>query len=82
MGLDAVTKAAIDGKRPLIAQNVDEQLSSLLKRCWDENPKARPSFEEIITCLNIYSHDVFKSKDKEVQMMLTHHDYNFGCTIS
>lgn len=67
-GLDAVTKAAMDGERPLIPRNIDERLSTLLKRCWDESPRARPSFEEIIKCLNLYSHDVFKMDDREVQM--------------
>ncbi|KAL3758964.1 hypothetical protein ACHAWU_003035 [Discostella pseudostelligera] len=67
-GLDAVTKAAMDGERPLIPRNIDERLSTLLKRCWDESPRARPSFEEIIKCLNLYSHDVFKTDDREVQM--------------
>jgi serine/threonine protein kinase/ankyrin repeat protein len=65
--LDAFTKAAIDGERPLIPRYVDERLSTLLKRCWDENPRARPSFEEIITWFNTYSYDVFKSDDKEFE---------------
>ena len=58
-GVDAATKAAVGGERPVIPRDVDERLSTLLKRCWDENPKARPSFEEIITCLNIYSRKCF-----------------------
>ena len=77
-----MSKAAIDSEHPLIAQNVNEQLSTLLKKCWDENPKARPSCKEIITCLDMYSHDVFKTNDKEVQMRLMNHDNNYGCTIS
>ena len=47
----------------------------------DENPKARPISEEVITRLNIYSLDVFKTNDKEVQMTLMKHDYNCGCKI-
>jgi len=78
-GLDAVTKAAVDGERPLIPRNVDERLSTLLKRCWDEDPRSRPSFEEIITCLTIYSHDVFKTNDEEVQML--GHDSKCACII-
>ena len=65
--LDAITKAAIDGERPMIPRDVDERLSTLLKRCWDENPRARPNFEEIVTCLSLYSHDVFKTNEKEVE---------------
>ena len=67
-GLDAVTKAAMDGERPLVPRHIDERLSTLLKRCWDESPRARPSFDEIIKCLNVYSHDVFKTDDRQVQM--------------
>ena len=60
-GVDAATKAAVDGERPLIPRDVDERISTLLKRCWDENPKGRPAFEEIVRCLTIYSHDVYKT---------------------
>ena len=60
-GVDAVTKAAVDGERPLIPRDVDARISTLLMRCWDENPKGRPRFDEIITSLTIYSHDVFKT---------------------
>ena len=81
-GLDAVTKAAVDGERPLIPRNVDARISTLLNRCWDENPRARPSFAEIITCLNVYSHDVFRTNDKEVSMMsLSSHEKKCGCVI-
>jgi serine/threonine protein kinase len=80
-GLDAVTQAAIEGERPLIPRNVDERLSTLLKRCWDEDAGARPSFEEIITCLNIYSHDVFKTDDKQVQSASVN-DSKCACVIS
>lgn len=79
-GLDAVTKAAVDGERPLIPRNVDERLSTLLKQCWDEDPKSRPSFERIIVCLNVYSHDVFKTNDEEVQVL--GHSNKCGCVIS
>ncbi len=82
-GLDAVTKAAMDGERPLIPRNIDERLSTLLKRCWDESPRARPSFEEIIKCLNLYSHDVFKMDDREVQMTsLSLSERGCACVIS
>jgi len=80
-GLDAVTQAAIEGERPLIPRNVDERLSTLMKRCWDELISARPSFEEIITCLNIYSHDVFKTDDKQVQSASAI-DSKCACVIS
>ena len=58
-GVDAATKAAVDGERPLIPRDVDARLSTLLKRCWDENPNGRPSFEEIIKSFSIYSRKCF-----------------------
>jgi len=60
-GVDAATKAAVDGEWPLIPRDVDDRLSTLLKRCWDENPKARPGFDGIIISLTMYSHDVYKT---------------------
>lgn len=83
-GLDAVTKAAVDGERPLIPRNVDGRLSSLLKQCWDENPFSRPSFAEIIESLSAYSQDVFDSKDGDVQMMtnVLSHESKCRCVIS
>lgn len=68
-GVDAATKAAVDGERPLIPRDVDERLATLLKRCWDEDPRARPSFEEIIRSLAVYSHDVFQTDDREIALV-------------
>jgi serine/threonine protein kinase len=83
-GLEAVTKASIDGDRPLIPRNVDGRLSTILRRCWDENPRARPDFEEIINWLNTYSTDEFKTNDKEVHTMANFRDHEgkCGCVIS
>ncbi|KAL9186070.1 hypothetical protein ACHAXT_005308 [Thalassiosira profunda] len=81
-GLDAVTKAAVDGERPLIPRNVDERLSTLLTRCWDETASARPSFEEIITCLDLYSRDVYKTNNKEAMWESGRESGCKGCVIS
>ena len=67
-GVDAATKAAVDGKRSVIPRDVDAKLATLLKRCWDEDPMARPSFEEIIQAFTVYSHDVFQTNDTEVAL--------------
>lgn len=79
-GVDAATKAAVDGERPLIPRDVDERLATLLKRCWDEDPKARPTFEEIIRSLAVYSHDVFRTDDREVA--LAKEESSCGCVVS
>jgi serine/threonine protein kinase len=81
-GVDAATKAAVDGERPIIPRDVDERLSLLLKRCWDENPTARPSFEEIITSLSIYSHDVYKTDTDNPQWEAESKCMPGGCVIS
>ena len=54
-GLMAVERAAKEGDRPNIPRDWDERLSNLLQRCWDENPQARPSFQNILEVLNAYS---------------------------
>ena len=67
-GLMAVQKAAMDGDRPIVPRDWDHRLSNLLGRCWDENPKARPSFERILGDLNDYSRDVLKQNIDMVAM--------------
>jgi serine/threonine protein kinase len=79
-GVDAATKAAVDGERPIIPRDVDARLATLLKRCWDEDPMARPSFEEIIQALAVYSHDVFQTNDTEVA--LAKEESGCACVIS
>ena len=72
--------AAVDGERPVIPRDVDARLATLLKRCWDEDPQARPSFEEIVQSLAIYSHDVFQTDDREVA--LAKDESGCACVIS
>ena len=78
-GVDAATKAAMDGERPVIPRDVDARLATLLKRCWDEDPKARPSFEDIVQSLAIYSHDVYQTDDREVALPKA--ESNCACVI-
>jgi serine/threonine protein kinase len=37
----------IDGKRPEITEDTPEFLANLMKRCWDSNPKNRPTVREV-----------------------------------
>lgn len=78
-GVDAATKAAMDGERPVIPRDVDARLAILLKTCWDEDPKARPSFEDIVQSLAIYSHDVYQTDDREVALPKA--ESNCACVI-
>eukprot|EP00559_Dactyliosolen_fragilissimus_P003031 CAMPEP_0184865056 /NCGR_PEP_ID=MMETSP0580-20130426/16828_1 /TAXON_ID=1118495 /ORGANISM="Dactyliosolen fragilissimus" /LENGTH=666 /DNA_ID=CAMNT_0027364075 /DNA_START=29 /DNA_END=2029 /DNA_ORIENTATION=- len=59
-GVKAVTKAAVDGNRPIVERSWDSQIVRLMQRCWDENPNVRPSFRKILNDLSNYSIDIFK----------------------
>jgi serine/threonine protein kinase len=65
-GLDAVRKASDMGDRPNIPRDVDARLQLLLQDCWDENPRARPTFSRIIEILAQYSTDTFKQNSNDV----------------
>ncbi|PKC09528.1 kinase-like protein, partial [Rhizophagus irregularis] len=43
----------IDGKRPEITEDTPEFLANLMKRCWDSDPKNRPTAWEILFILPI-----------------------------
>lgn len=38
----------LEGQRPKVPNHVDDWLCDLLRRCWQSNPQARPSFREIL----------------------------------
>jgi len=84
-GLDAVTKAALDGERPRVPRNVDARLARLMCICWDEEPGARPPFGTILEILREYSHEVFKTDDTEVQVSRSSRERKCGpgfCVVS
>jgi len=58
-GREAVIKAASEAAdRPPIKKAWDDQISSLMQRCWDENKYSRPPFHVITDELNEYSKTV------------------------
>ncbi len=59
-GVKAVTSAAMEGARPNIPREWDQQLATLLKKCWNENPKVRPRFMDVLEELNSYHQIIFK----------------------
>lgn len=65
-GLRAVRLASEQGDRPHIPRYLDVQSVNLLKECWHEDPKARPSFPKILDFLDIYMKDVFRSNMNDV----------------
>ncbi|CAB4390367.1 unnamed protein product [Rhizophagus irregularis] len=53
----------IDGKRPEITEDTPELLANLMKRCWDSDPKNRPTAWEIKN--SIYSDSTWKDSNYE-----------------
>jgi len=58
-GHKAVSLASLHGNRPDVPRHVDLRITSLMKMCWHENARARPSFTQILEILNEYSKNVF-----------------------
>src|SRR6185295_13959040 len=43
-----------NGMRPKITKDTPESYANLMKRCWDSNPKNRPTIEEICNSITSY----------------------------
>ncbi|KAK8896745.1 hypothetical protein M9Y10_014662 [Tritrichomonas musculus] len=43
--------AVQNGQRPLFTKPIDDSYKDLIERCWSQDPKDRPSFEEIVELL-------------------------------
>ena len=52
----------IDGKRPEITDDTPECFADLMKKCWDSDPKKRPSMETVRKTLGSW---FFKNRNKE-----------------
>lgn len=42
-----VERVVIQGERPVIPEDMPEELVLLMRRCWDADPTKRPSFEQV-----------------------------------
>ena len=40
-----------DNTRPKIPDGMDEELKKIMRKCWQENPEARPEIDEVISNL-------------------------------
>merc|ERR1712087_459898 len=49
---DTFDKAIVDGLRPPIPEDVPLSIHALVERCWDTEPKNRPSMDQVIEKLN------------------------------
>lgn len=59
-----VEAVVVRGERPPCDVSMPPQYSLLMQRCWDSDPALRPSFEQIITCLELLL-DNLTSSDEE-----------------
>ena len=48
----------IDGERPEITNDTPEDFANLMKKCWNSNPKKRPSAKEICKRLNLWLNSI------------------------
>src|SRR5207302_9296843 len=55
------------GERPQITEDTPEFYAELMKRCWDHNPKNRPTAGEISDCL--WEHDFLDNDDVTEEKM-------------
>eukprot|EP00045_Choanoeca_perplexa_P007790 m.71526 g.71526 ORF g.71526 m.71526 type:complete len:1506 (+) comp14220_c0_seq1:47-4564(+) len=46
-----VVEAVMNGRQLVLPQGADQGVTDLIKRCWDSDPSARPSFKEIFGLL-------------------------------
>ena len=44
----------VSGHRPEIPENCDSKFAELIRRCWDNDPQARPNMDEVVTKLREY----------------------------
>jgi serine/threonine protein kinase len=54
-GDDVTMDLVIQGQRPEVPEFVDDWARELLYWCWQSDPAARPSFEEILSCIQANS---------------------------
>ena len=64
--LQAAVAVSLHGLRPTISEDCPEKLGSLIKRCWDKDPNARPEFEEVLCELHAVMEDMKQQERQEL----------------
>ncbi len=54
VSIDKLRQLIIDGYRPVIPENLAPELQTLVKGCWNNDPKLRPSFKYIFSQLSSF----------------------------
>ena len=50
---EVIQTVALEGKRPHIPPDAPEEYALLMRSCWAADAAERPSFESILTCINL-----------------------------
>src|SRR5437667_11531484 len=56
----------LKGERPQITNDTPKFYAELMKKCWDHNPKNRPTAEEVLDCFIEYSKPDRSEEEKEI----------------
>jgi hypothetical protein len=59
-----VERVVIRGERPPVPRSMPPQYALLMQRCWAANPDDRPSFEQVIACLDLLLDNLTSSDDE------------------
>lgn len=62
--INQLINKVINGKRFVIPKDVPQFYSKLIKKCWSDDPKERPSFEEIVKEFNCKDDFILPGADK------------------
>src|SRR2546423_5829803 len=61
----------LKGERPQITDDTPEFYAELMKRCWDHDPKNRPTAREIYDRFKEYRHRLSQEKEKILELAET-----------
>eukprot|EP00741_Cyanophora_paradoxa_P011801 tig00020564_g11405.t1 len=53
--METIARLITARQRPPVPPNLDPTLAALIRRCWAEDPNARPAFEEVLDILEPYT---------------------------
>lgn len=48
-----VERVVLRGERPPVPDEMPPQYALLMQRCWDAHPDSRPTFEQVVTCIEL-----------------------------
>jgi hypothetical protein len=59
-----VERVVLRGERPPVPTNMPPQYALLMQRCWDPDPSKRPTFEQVVACLELLLDNLTSSESE------------------